>query len=427
MEILILFLLILLNGIFSMSEIALVSAKKFRLENLTKKGSANARKAIALAEKPNTFLSTVQIGITLIGILTGIYSGDKITEDVKVFVSRLEPLQQYSDSISVVLVLVVLTFFSIVFGELIPKRIGLIFPEKIAVIMARPMTLLSTIAKPFIWLLTKTNNFVLGIFGINEKNDGLVTEEEIKAMLQQSVEGGDVKIIEQNIVERVFALGDRRVRELMTPRKDLIYFDITDGLQMIKEKSNIESHSIYPVVDKNLDNLIGYVSVKELFSQVTDYEEFQLRAFIREPLFVHENTAAYRVLEQFKTKRIHYAFVVDEYGSLEGLIAMDDLMDVLIGDATEYGQRDMQISENTDGSLILDGQFSYYELLQKLELEDEYEPGDYSTVGGFLISQLQHFPKEREEVFWNDYVFTVLKTDKKRIEKVSVKPAADQT
>lgn len=410
-----------------MSEIALVSAKKFKLENLAKKGSANARKAIALAEKPNTFLSTVQIGITLIGILTGIYSGDKITEDVKVFVSRLEPLQQYSDSISVVLVLVVLTFFSIVFGELIPKRIGLIFPEKIAVLMAKPMTLLSTIAKPFIWLLTKTNNFVLGIFGINEKNDGLVTEEEIKAMLQQSVEGGDVKIIEQNIVERVFALGDRRVRELMTPRKDLIYFDITDGLQMIKEKSNIESHSIYPVVDKNLDNLIGYVSVKELFSKVTDYEEFQLRAFIREPLFVHENTAAYRVLEQFKTKRIHYAFVVDEYGSLEGLIAMDDLMDALIGDATEYGQRDMQISENTDGSLILDGQFSYYELLQKLELEDEYEPGDYSTVGGFLISQLQHFPKEREEVMWNDYIFTVLKTDKKRIEKVSVKPAADQT
>lgn len=410
-----------------MSEIALVSAKKFKLENLAKKGSANARKAIALAEKPNTFLSTVQIGITLIGILTGIYSGDKITEDVKVFISRLEPLQQYSDSISVVLVLVVLTFFSIVFGELIPKRIGLIFPEKIAVMMAKPMTLLSTIAKPFIWLLTKTNNFVLGIFGINEKNDGLVTEEEIKAMLQQSVEGGDVKIIEQNIVERVFALGDRRVRELMTPRKDLIYFDITDGLQMIKEKSNIESHSIYPVVDKNLDNLIGYVSVKELFSKVTDYEEFQLKPFIREPLFVHENTAAYRVLEQFKTKRIHYAFVVDEYGSLEGLIAMDDLMDALIGDATEYGQRDMQISENTDGSLILDGQFSYYELLQKLELEDEYEPGDYSTVGGFLISQLQHFPKEREEVFWNDYVFTVLKTDKKRIEKVSVKPAADQT
>lgn len=410
-----------------MSEIALVSAKKFKLENLAKKGSANARKAIALAEKPNTFLSTVQIGITLIGILTGIYSGDKITEDVKVFVSRLEPLQQYSDSISVVLVLVVLTFFSIVLGELIPKRIGLIFPEKIAVMMAKPMTLLSTIAKPFIWLLTKTNNFVLGIFGINEKNDGLVTEEEIKAMLQQSVEGGDVKIIEQNIVERVFALGDRRVRELMTPRKDLIYFDITDGLQMIKEKSNIESHSIYPVVDKNLDNLIGYVSVKELFSQVTDYEEFQLRAFIKEPLFVHENTAAYRVLEQFKTKRIHYAFVVDEYGSLEGLIAMDDLMDALIGDATEYGQRDMQISENTDGSFILDGQFSYYELLQKLELEDEYEPGDYNTVGGFLISQLQHFPKEREEVSWNDYVFTVLKTDKKRIEKVSVKPAADQT
>ena len=171
--------------------------------------------------------------------------------------------------------------------------------------------------------------------------------------------------------------------------------------------------------------MIGYVSVKELFSQVTDSEEFQLRSFISEPLFGRENTAAYRVLEQFKTKRIYYAFVVDEYGFLEGLIAMDDLMDALIGDATDYGQREMQISENTDGSFILDGQFSYYELLQKLELEDEYEPGDYNTLGGFLISQLQHFPKEREEVFWNDYVFTVLKTDKKRIEKVSVKPAEE--
>ena len=410
-----------------MSEIALVSAKKFKFENLATKGSANAEKVIPPAEKPNTFLSTVQIGITLIGIFTGVYSGDKITEDVKVFLSRFESLQQYSDSISVVLVLVILTFFSIVFGELIPKRMGLIFPEKIAVMMAKPITLLSTIAKPFIWLLTSTNNFVLGIFGIKEKNDGLVTEEEIKAMLHQSVEGGDVKIIEHNIVERVFALGDRRVRELITPRKDLIYFDITDGLQMIKEKSNIESHSIYPVVDKNLDNLIGYVSVKELFSQVTDSEEFQLRSFISEPLFVHENTAAYRVLEQFKTKRIYYAFVVDEYGFLEGLIAMDDLMDALIGDATDYGQREMQISENTDGSFILDGQFSYYELLQKLELEDEYEPGDYNTVGGFLISQLQHFPKEGEIFFWNDCVLTILKTDKKRIEKVSVKPAVEKT
>src|SRR5215204_4434913 len=250
MEILIIVFLILLNGIFSMSEIALVSARKFKLESAAIKGNKNAKKALELSGNPNTFLSTVQIGITLIGILTGIYSGEKITEDVKSTIVTIPFLTEYAHSVSVALVLIVLTFFSIVFGELIPKRIGLMFPESIAMLVARPMTLVSKITKPFIWLLTKTNDLFLSIFGLKNRKEGIVSEEEIKAMVQESAEGGGIQEIEQDIVHRVFALGDRKVSELMTHRSDLVYFDINDNLDTIKKKAESEAHSVYPVVDK---------------------------------------------------------------------------------------------------------------------------------------------------------------------------------
>ena len=213
MEILIILFLILLNGIFSMSEIALVSSRKFKLEAAAKKGNSNAKRALALAENPNTFLSTVQIGITLIGILMGIYSGEQITEDVTAFFSNIQLLAPYADSISVAVVLIILTFFSIVFGELIPKRIGLMFPESIAMLVARPMTLISIVTKPFIWLLTKTNNLFLNMFGLKDQKDGIVSEEEIKAMIQESTESGEIQEIEHDIVSRVFALGDMKVSE----------------------------------------------------------------------------------------------------------------------------------------------------------------------------------------------------------------------
>ncbi len=420
MEIFIIFILILLNGIFSMSEIALVSAKKFKLESAARKGNSHAQKALDLSENPNIFLSTVQIGITLIGILTGIYSGEKITVDVKTFFSNIPLLMPYADTLSVTVVLIILTFFSIVLGELIPKRIGLMFPEKIAILMARPMTLVSVITRPFIWLLTKTNNLILGIFGIKGGNENIVSEEEIKAMVKESADGGDVQEIEQQIVQRVFALGDRKVRELMTHRQDLIYFDIQDDGFTIKSKVQESPHSVYPVVHKNLDNLLGLVSLKEIFPVAGSEVAFDLQNYLRQPITVYENTPAYKVLEKIKEERMHYAFVVNEYGTFEGMITMDDLLDALIGSAIEDQHEEANMTEYEKGRYEMDGSYPFYKFLHHLDMEEEYEAGDYHTVAGFIINELQHFPAAGETMEWKGLLFKILHVEGVRIDKIEV-------
>jgi putative hemolysin len=421
MEIAIIFFLILLNGFFSMSEIALVSSRKFKLEAAAKKGSSNAKQALELANNPNTFLSAVQIGITLIGILTGIYSGEQITEDVNAFIMNVPFLVEYAHSVSVVIVLIVLTFFSIVFGELVPKRIGLTYPETIAMFVAKPMIIVSSITKPFIWLLTKTNDLVLRLFGIKERQGGIVSEEEIKSIIQDSTESGEIQEIEQNIVSRVFALGDRSVRELMTHRSDLICLDINDDLDTVRAKTQQEVHSVYPVTDGSWDKLVGVMVVKELFPLHLTRETFQLQPFIRKPLFVHENTPVYVVLEQFKANKLHTAIIVDEYGDVEGMIAMDDVVDALLGDTTEYNQEDYQITQRDEASWLADGQVPYYEFAEYFNLTDqEDEDGDYNTLAGFLLHQLHHIPHAGEVVEWKGFRFEIMDMDGRRIDKVLI-------
>ncbi len=312
MEILIILFLILLNGIFSMSEIALISARKNRLEMAAKKGNKNAKAALDLANSPNKFLSTVQIVITLIGILTGIYSGDKITTDVQNFVASFEALSPYANSIAVGIVVVTLTFFSLVLGELLPKRIGLNFPETIAKGVAYPMKFVSIITMPFIWLLTTSTDFLLKIFQIKPTADGKVTEEEIKAIIKEGTEVGEVQEIEQDIVERVFHIGDRKVNSLMTHRSDIVYLSLEDSKEEIKAKVIDELHSVYPVCEDNLDNVIGLVLLKYLFVSF-ESGDFYLKTITKEPVYLIEQTSAYKALENFKTSKLHYAFVVDEH------------------------------------------------------------------------------------------------------------------
>jgi putative hemolysin len=420
MEIVIILFLILLNGIFSMSEIALVSARKFKLESAAKKGNSNARRALALANNPNTFLSTVQIGITLIGILTGIFSGEKIEENLKAAIMGVPILAPYAQTIAVAVIVMVVTFFSIVFGELIPKRIGLMFPESIASLVARPMTLISIITKPFIWLLTKTNDLFLGIFGLKEQKEGLISEEEIKAIVHESAQGGEIQLIEQNIVQRVFALGDRKVGELMTHRSDLLCFNITDDLQGIKGKAQIESHSVYPVYRKSTDNLIGIVSVKDIFPKEFKENDFNLAQFLKQPVMVPESTPAYKVLERFKENKIHYAFVLDEYGSVQGMVSMDDILDALIGDVTEYNQEEYQIIERDDKSWLADGAYPFFEFLNYFNVQEGYEEGDYNTVAGLILHQLSYIPKAGEVISWNGFEFEIVDMDGPKIDKVLI-------
>jgi putative hemolysin len=421
MEILIILFLILLNGVFSVSEIALVSARKFKLENSAKKGNSNARRALNLANNPNTFLSTVQIGITLIGILTGIFSGEKIEENLRAAIMSIPVLQPYAQTIAVAIIVIVVTFFSIVFGELIPKRIGLMFPEIIASLMARPMTIISIITKPFIWLLTRTNDLFLSIFGLKERKEGIVSEEEIKAMVQESALGGEIQLIEQNIVQRVFALGDRKVSELMTHRSDLLCFNITDDLKGIKERAQIESHSVYPVYRKSPDNLIGVVSVKDIFPKEFKGADFNLAEFLKQPVMVPESTPAYKVLERFKESKIHYAFVLDEYGSVQGMVSMDDILDALIGDVTEYNQQEYQIIQRDDNSWLADGSYPFFEFLNYFNvLEDEYDEGDYNTLAGLILHQLGYIPKAGEVVAWKGFEFEIVDMDGPKIDKVMI-------
>lgn len=422
MEILIIFCLILLNGIFSMSEIALVSSRKFKLETLAKKGSRNAAKALELANNPNTFLSAVQIGITLIGILTGIFSGEKITVDLREAIEKVEEIRPYAQTIAVTTIVIIVTFFSIVFGELIPKRLGLMFPEAIASLVAQPMKVISIITKPFIWLLTRTNDLFLGILGLRNRREPTHSEEEIKAIVEESAESGEIQEIEQDIVHRVFALGDRKVRELMTRRKDLVYFSAEDDLDTVKQKAQVELHTVYPVIKDTPDNFIGIVSVKDLFPKNIKAPGFDLTHHLKHPLIVPESMPAYKVLEAFRKNRTHCAFVLDEYGMVQGLITMDDIVDALIGDAVEDEQIEYQLIQRDEDTWLADGVLPFLGFQSYFGLQ-QIDSGDrgYNTLAGLLLHLLHRIPKTGEKIKWGRFEFEIMDMDGPKIDKILIK------
>lgn len=404
-----------------MSEVALISARRFKLENAAKKGDNSAKTALALASNPNKFLSTVQIGITLIGILTGIFSGEEVAERLALTISRLGVVAPYAHSIAVFIIVIVVTFFSIVFGELIPKRIGMRYPETIASIVAKPMNFLSKIAMPFIWLLTFVNNVFMRLFGIRDDQESRVSEEEIKAIVQHSADGGEIQKIEHNIVERVFALGDRKVTELMTHRTDIKWLDINATLDEVRKLAREELHSIYPVTKGSLDKLVGIVNVKELFSANVPSDKFLLGDFVTQPLIVHDNTAAYHVLEKFREARFHLAVIVDEYGAVMGIITMDDVLDALVGDVSEYDSTEYQITKRDDNSWFADAQFPYFELLRYFDIYEENPEAEYNTIAGLILDKLGRIPQAGETIDWYDFQIEVVDMDGLRIDKLIIR------
>jgi len=420
MEILIIFFLILLNGVFSMSEIALISARKNRLESAAKKGNKNAQTALDLANSPNKFLSTVQIGITLIGILTGIYSGEKITMDVESYIGAFEIVKPFSHTIAVAIVVVILTFFSLVLGELLPKRIGLNHPESIAKAVALPMKMVSIITAPFIWLLTHSTEFLLDILKIKPTADGKVTEEEIKAIIKEGTEVGEVQEIEQDIVERVFHIGDRKINSLMTHRKSVILLPLHSTKNQVREFMLKELHSIYPVYGENHDDIVGVVNLKNIFAHFEN-ENFNLADIMTEAPFMMEHTTAYKALEKFKKSGIHYAFVTDEYGIFQGIITLNDILEALVGDASEFYKDEFHLIEREDGTWLVDGHYSLHDFLTYFELDELINDYEVTTVSGLIMTELSHIPKEGEKLVWHKFELEVIDMDGVKIDKVLVK------
>jgi len=421
MEVVIIIFLIVLNGFFVMSELALVSARKFKLENSIKKGNSNAKDALNLSNNPNIFFSAVQIGITLITILIGTFGEGPLTENVEKLIASVPILSAYAIQISHIVIILIITFITIVFGELIPKKLGLMYPEKIAILVAKPIIFISFITKPFVFLITVVSDFFFKIFRLKASKDSSVSEEEIKAMISESTESGEIEEIEQSIVNRVFALGDRKVSELMTHRNDIVWFDVDDTLETIKEKANEEIHSVYPVCEKELDKIIGVISIKDIFPIDFKKKKFVLNDYLKQPIFVPETTMAYQLMEKFKQNKFHYAVVIDEYGSLEGMLTMDDVLDALIGDMSEYNQDEYQIIERDDHTWLIDGQYPFYEFLHYFDLdEEEHNDGNYNTIGGFIMNELNKIPETGEKLHWNNFTFEIVDMDGNRIDKILI-------
>lgn len=423
MVILILLLLILINGVFSMSEIALVSARKARLEAQANKGNKRAKEALDVANQPDNFLSTIQIGITLIGILTGIYSGQKLTDDLVAFLEQFSFLRNYSRGIATTIIVIVITYFTLVLGELVPKRIGLSRPEAIAKLMAKPMTIIGYIAYPFIWLLSKSSFIIMKLFSI-KTDENQVTEEEIKAIISEGTEHGAIEEAEQEIIERVFHLGDRNITSLMTHRSDIVWFDMNDNEAKLREMIIQNAHSIYPICDGELDNIKGVVSIKELY--VSD--DLTLFKDLMQPaLFVPENNSAYQVMEKFRESKIHSCFVVDEYGSVLGMITMNDILEAIIGDMPQPDVEDYEIVKREDGTFLIDAQIPFYDFLQNFDKTEWMSDSEheFDTLAGCILNELERIPQTGDSMIWKGFSFEIVDMDGHRIDKVLVKASQE--
>jgi putative hemolysin len=419
MEILIILGLILLNGLLSMAEIALVSARKSRLETDAKKGNKAARTALELAGQPDKFLSTVQIGITLIGILTGLYSGEAFAHDMAGVLESFPALYPYSLGMAKTIVVIGVTYFTLVLGELVPKHIGMSRAETVSRIMAQPMYLLSRITTPFVWLLTQSTSLTVRLLGIRPTDNNKITEQEIKAFVKEGYDVGEVQEVEQDIVERVFNLGDRNVGSIMTHRSDLVWLDITDSNEKIREKVQENLYNTYPVISETFNKMVGVVYLKDLFGKIYS-ADFSLPELIRPVQYLPENMSVYKALEQFKNARVKYGIVTDEFGDVQGIVTLKDIMEALIGEMPEIGE-EQDLVERPDGSLLVDGQYSFYNFLEYFDMEDLYADYDYNTLSGLILEILQYVPQTGEKLSWLQFEFEIMDMDGARIDKVLVK------
>jgi putative hemolysin len=420
-ELILVFVLILFNSIFVMSEMAIISARKIRLQQLASQGDRRAAIALDLALTPHRFLPTVQVGITLMAILSGARGESAVSRLLAPLFEQLPA--QYAKPIASVLAIAIITYLTLVIGELVPKQLALNSPEKIASFLAKPIDMLARISTPLIFALSGSTNFVVKLLGIKPSLEPEVTEEEIKVMIEQGTETGMFEESEQDMVQGVLSLGDLKIGALMTPRPDITWIDINDRIAITRQKIIDSDYSRLPICEGELDRVLGVIHVADLLSQTLKGEEINLTESLRQPLFIPESTRGLKVLEQFKKFGTHIAMVVDEYGVIQGLVTMHDLFEEIVGDITDFNEapEEPQIIQRDDGSWLLDGMLSIEELLEQFDIpENAIDRGNYHTLGGFAIMQLGKIPTSGEYFQWRNLKFEIVDMDGKRVDKVLV-------
>ncbi|HEY0019734.1 MAG TPA: hemolysin family protein [Longimicrobium sp.] len=428
-EVVIVLLLLVANGVFAMSEIAVVSSRKSRLQQRAEDGDHAARRALILAENPERFLATVQVGITLVGTLAGAFGGAAIAEPLAAYLVRFPTVAEYARPLSLGIVVLGITYLSLIVGELVPKQIGLNHPERIAALVAGPMDVVSRVARPLVWLLTTSTQLVLRMLRIRKPEESPVTEAEIAVLLEQGTQAGVFEEEEQDLVERVFWLGDQRVVSLMTPRHRIVWLDVEASVEEHRATMVEHRFSRYLVCQGALDQVLGMVDVKDLWAaELSGKRVDDLRALLREPLFIPESTRALHVLEQFRETGVHLALVVNEYGGTEGIVTLNDVLEEISG---EMGRGNAPapapVVRRDDGSLLVDGALSMEEFRELLDLEDRrHELREYRTLGGWVFTTLGHVPRPGEHFDTNGYRVEVVDMDGNRIDKVLVAPIPDR-
>lgn len=422
-DIIILFFLIVINGIFSMSEIAVVSSRKAKLKVMADQGKKWVARALDLAEEPSNFLSTIQVGITLIGVISGAYGGAVIAQDLEVYLRDWPFIGPYSEAVSIVSVVVVITYLSIVVGELLPKRLALQNPEQVAAMVSVPLHYFSLVVYPVVKILSASSEFIVRLLGL-KKPVTTVSEEEVKVLLEEGTEAGVFHQMEHDIIHGAFEIDDLSVKDVMTPRPDIVWIDLKspwpETLAVIKESD----HASFPVCEGELDHVVGFLHVKDLFKRYPDLENIELPSILRKPFIFPETITALKLLEHFKASPIHAALIVDEYGTVQGLVTVNDIMEAIVGDIPSFSEAEEDsIVRRDDGTWLIDGTLPIEEFKEEFKVTalPEEEEREYHTIAGFIMTYLGRIPVAGDKFTWDRFEIEILDMDGNRIDKILLK------
>lgn len=426
-EIVIILLLLVCNAIFAMSEMAIVSARTIRLQQMAQRGNQGAAVALQLAENPNRFLSTVQIGITLISIFTGAFGGATIAGELSIPLRALPWIGEYANSISLTIVVGAITFLSVIMGELVPKRIALSNAEQIATLISRPMRGLSFLAIPIVHLLSATTDMILKLLGVQASANEKVNEEEIRMLIHQGAQAGTIEKAERDMVESIFRLGDSPLESMMTPRPEIVWLDINMPEEEIRHQIHTSPHTRLPVCDGDLDHILGILQAKELLNACLNGQSFDLKSVLLEPLLMPATMPTLQALEHFKQSGLHIGLVFDEYGGIEGLVTLIDILQAIVGDIPTLGEMaEPLVVQREDGSWLVDGLITISDFKETFALPLLPGEGKYQTLGGFIVFMLRHIPITGNYFDWGGFRFEVADMDRYRVDKVLLKSISAQ-